>query len=124
MKCTNCGAELQNSDKVKFCPYCGHRIEQTEKIPETIPGAVYGIAKGVIDEVGRQLDYQHEHAEEIEERKKKRERENLKQGLWILLVVVLLFAALMTYISHQVDKEKAEKNSNSASAVYMQQDIA
>lgn len=124
MKCTNCGAELQNGNKVKFCPYCGHKVEQTEKIPETIPGAVYSIAKGVIDEVGKQLNYNRDHADEIQDLKKKKERENLKQGLWILLVFVLLFAALMAYISHQADKEKAEKNASPSGIVCMQYSVA
>ena len=124
MKCQNCGAELEEKRSAKFCPYCGHEVEASPKTPETIPGAIYGVAKGVIDEVGRQLDYRHEHAEEIEERKKKRERENLKQGLWILLVAVLLFASLMAYISHQADKEKAEKNASPSGVICMQHCVA
>ena len=112
MKCTNCGAELETGDNAKFCPYCGCKVEVEQKIPETVPGAIYGVAKGVIDEVGKHLDYQRTHAEELEKRKKERERENLKQGLWILLVCVVLFAGLMAFIMHQAALEKEEKRQN------------
>ena len=124
MKCTNCGAELQNGDKVKFCPYCGHQVEQTEKMPETMPGAVYGIAKGVIDEVGKQLNYARDHADEIEERKKKRERETLKQGFIILLVSVMLVGGIIAFVMHMAEKEKAEQKAIPTSVTYICQEFA
>ena len=124
MKCTNCGAELQNGDKVKFCSYCGNQVEQTEKIPKTMPGAVYGIAKGIIDEVGKQLNYNRDHADEIQERKKKKEREDLKHGLWILIVAVLLFAGLMAFIAHMAAEEKKEKQTVPTGIVYIQKKLA
>lgn len=106
MKCQNCGAELETKQGLKFCPYCGHEVNMEQRMPETIPGAVYGIAKGIIDEVGKQLQYQREHAEEIEERKKQRERENLKQGLWILIVSVILIGGIIAFCMYMAAKEK------------------
>lgn len=124
MKCTNCGAELQNGKDMKFCPYCGHQVEIAQQMPETIPGAIYGVAKGVIDEVGKHLDYQRTHADEIEERKKKRERETLKQGFIILLVFVLLIGGIIAFALHMAEKEKAEQKAIPTSITYIYREFA
>lgn len=106
MKCPNCGAELKDNGNAKFCQYCGKQIEKPQHTPETIPGAIYGIAKGVVDEVGKQLDYNRANEEKIEERKIKRERENLRQALWILLVAVALLGGIIAFCMHMAEKEK------------------
>lgn len=124
MKCSNCGAELESGKNAKFCPYCGHKVEVAEHEPTTMPGAIHGIAKGVIDEIGKQLDYQRTHADEIEERKKKRERETLRQGLWILLVAVALIGGIIAFALHMAEKEKAEQKAAPTSIVYIQQELA
>ena len=106
MKCSNCGAELLDGDEVKFCPYCGHKVEIAEKVPDTIPGAIYGIAKNVVDEVGKQLDYRRTHADEIEERKNQKERKTLRQGLMMLIVAVALIGGIIAFCIFMAAKEK------------------
>lgn len=125
MKCTNCGAEMQNGDKVRFCPYCGHQVERTEKMPKTMSGAIYGIAKGVIDEASKRFDYTCIHADEIEERKKKREREALKQGFIILLVATVLVGSIIAFTMHMAGKEKVEQKTTPVNITYAyRQDLA
>lgn len=102
MKCPNCGA---NGVEGKFCQHCGSRLPE-ETAPTTIAGAIHGIAKSAIDEVGKQLEYNRVHAEELEERKTMRERENLKQGLYILIVAVVLIGGIIAFCMYMAAKEK------------------
>lgn len=47
MKCPNCGAELQTNpdQEIRFCQYCGHKIEIVDEDPETMAGSVYRLGK-------------------------------------------------------------------------------
>ena len=47
MNCPHCGAalEIDQLRQVRFCPYCGAEIEIKEETPDTLAGAIHGIAK-------------------------------------------------------------------------------
>ncbi len=124
MKCPNCGANLEGGNEVKFCSYCGHKVNIPDEVPTTMAGAVHGVARGILDEVGKQLEYKRTHADEIEERKKKRDRESLKQALWILIVAIVIIGGIIGFAVHMGEKEKAEQKANPTSVVYIQQELA
>lgn len=110
MKCPNCGAELQNDNNVRFCPYCGHKVEIAR-----------GAVESIIDEIGKHLDYQRTHADEIEERKKKQTRETLRQAFLMLLVVVTLIGGIIAFTMHMAAEEK---KAQPASSVYILNEVA
>jgi len=92
VKCPNCGAELHTSpdQEVRFCQYCGHKIEIKDYTPETMAGAVYGIGKSIIKEVSK-------HVEENKEYNRKQQEERRKYD-WLWLIVGLLALALLPFL--------------------------
>lgn len=89
MKCANCGAELQNGDDVKFCPYCGNKVEIKEETPVTMAGAIHGIAKTYMKQQAEKERYEREHAAEIEERERQKRKEKERKQ-WLSLLGIAL----------------------------------
>lgn len=92
MKCPNCGAELKiNPDQeIRFCQYCGHKIEIVDEDPETMAGSVYRIGKSVVKEVSK-------HVEENKKYNRKRQEESSKYNL-IFLIIGFLALLLLPFL--------------------------
>ena len=106
MKCENCGASLEVDQlkQVRFCPYCGAQIEIKEEVPETMAGALHGIAKSYFNQAADKIRYNREHASEIAEQKRKEKDEEAKRtrkimmcmmgGLVVVMVIMVLVMRL------------------------------
>ncbi len=97
MKCPNCGADLEiNKEKeLRFCPYCGHKVEMKEETPTTMAGAVSGIAKDILKQKAEREKYEREHADELEARERRKQKEASRRGFLGLLPLLLFFFALL-----------------------------
>ena len=73
MNCPHCGAalEIDQLRQVRFCPYCRAEIEIKEETPDTLAGAIHGIAKTFFNQTADKIRYNREHASEIAEQKRK-----------------------------------------------------
>ena len=106
MKCEHCGAalEVDQLKQVRFCPYCGAEIEIKEETPETMAGAIHGIAKTFFFQTADKIRYNREHAAEIAEQKRKEKEEEAKNtrkimmcmmgGLTVLMVIMMVVMRL------------------------------
>ena len=73
LKCDNCGAplEVDQLEQIKFCPYCGAKVEIKTEEPTNMTGVVHDIAKSFFIQSAEKRRYQQEHAAEIAEEKRK-----------------------------------------------------
>ncbi len=106
MNCEHCGAalEIDQLRQVRFCPYCGAEIEIKEETPETMAGAIHGIAKTFFSQTADKIRYNREHASEIAEQKRKdREEEGRRArkmmmcmmgGLSVVMVIMVVVMKL------------------------------
>ena len=106
MKCEHCGAalEIDQLKQVRFCPYCGAEIEIKEETPETMAGAIHGIAKTFFNQTADKIRYNREHAAEIAEQKRKEKEEEAKNtrkimmcmmgGLTVVMVIMMVVMRL------------------------------
>ncbi len=93
MNCPHCGAALviDQLKQVKYCPYCGAEIEIKEETPETVAGAIHGIAKTFFNQTADKIRYNRDHAAEIAEQKRREKDEEAKRTRKIM---VGMFAAM------------------------------
>ena len=107
MNCPHCGAalEIDQLRQVRFCPYCGAEIEIKEETPETMAGAIHGIAKSFFNQTADKIRYNREHAAEIAEQKRKDKDAEAKRtgkmmlymmgGMTLLAVVTMVVMRLV-----------------------------
>ncbi len=98
MNCEHCGAALaiDQLKQVRFCPYCGAEIEIKEETPETVAGAIHGIAKTFFHQTADKIRYNREHAAEIAERKRKEKEEEARRSRKMMMYMMGGMAAVMT----------------------------
>ena len=98
MKCEHCGAalEIDQLRQVRFCPYCGAEIEIEEETPETVAGAIHGIAKTFFSQTADKIRYNREHAAEIAEQKRKDKEEEARRSRKMMMYMMGGLAAVMT----------------------------
>ena len=98
MKCEHCGAtlEVDQLKQVRFCPYCGAEIEIKEETPETMAGAIHGIAKTLFSQTADKIRYNREHAAEIAEQKRKDRAEEARNTRKMMLYMMGGLAVIMT----------------------------
>ncbi len=96
-KCENCGAPLEIDQimQVKFCPYCGAKIEIPEETPANMTDVVHGIAKSFFIQHAEKVKYNHEHAAEIAEEKRKEKREERQNDRKMMLYMMGGLCAMM-----------------------------
>ena len=98
MKCEHCGAtlEVDQLKQVRYCPYCGAEIEIKEETPETMAGAIHGMAKTLFGQKADKIRYNREHAAEIAEQKRKDRAEEARNSRKMLLYMMGGLAVIMT----------------------------
>ena len=98
MNCEHCGAalEIDQLKQVRFCPYCGAEIEIREETPETMAGAIHGIAKAFFSMNADKIRYNREHAAEIAEQKRKDRAEEARNTRKMMLYMMGGLAVIMT----------------------------
>ncbi len=96
MKCEHCGAtlEIDQLKQVRFCPYCGAEIEIKEETPETVAGAIHGIAKTFFSQTADKIRYNREHAAEIAEQKRKDKEEEARRSRKMMMCMMGSLAAV------------------------------
>ena len=96
MKCEHCGAtlEVDQLKQVRFCPYCGAEIEIKEETPETMAGAIHGIAKTFFSQTADKIRYNREHAAEIAEQKRKDKEEEARRSRKMMMCMMGSLAAV------------------------------
>ena len=97
MNCEHCGAalEIDQLKQVRFCPYCGAEIEIREETPETMAGAIHGIAKAFFSMNADKIRYNREHAAEIAEQKRKDKEEEGRRTRKMLMCMMGGLAVIM-----------------------------
>ena len=97
MKCEHCGAalEIDQLKQVRFCPYCGAEIEIKEEAPETMAGAIHGIAKAFFNQTTDKIRYNREHAAEIAEQKRKEKAEEARHARKMMMCMMGALAVVM-----------------------------
>ena len=90
MNCEHCGAalEIDQLRQVRFCPYCGAEIEIKEETPETMAGAIHGIAKTFFNQTADKIRYNREHAAEIAEQKRKDKEEEGRRARKMMMCMM------------------------------------
>ena len=97
MKCEHCGAalEIDQLKQVRYCPYCGAEIEIKEETPETMAGAIHGIAKSFFNQTADKIRYNREHAVEIAEQKRKEKAEEARHARKMMMCMMGALTAVM-----------------------------
>lgn len=95
MKCPNCGANLEGRDEVKFCPYCGHKVDIPDKVPTTMAGAIYGVAKTVT----KHIEKEQAAKRELEKKRQEEARKMVPKVLIGCAIVVIICLALL-FVMH------------------------
>lgn len=92
MKCENCGATLQpvEGTEMKYCSYCGAKVEMKAEVPDTIAGAVHGIGQTILKQKAARESYEREHHAEIRAEKEADEKQRKKSQNKALLMLALL----------------------------------
>ena len=90
MNCEQCGATLKIDQlkQVKYCPYCGAEVDIPEETPDTMAGAIHGIAKTFFNQTADKIRYNREHASEIAEQKRKEKEEEGKRSRKMMLYMM------------------------------------
>ena len=101
MNCEHCGAALKVDQlkQVKFCPYCGAEIEIPDETPETMAGAIHGIAKSFFNQTADKIRYNREHAAEIAEQKRKDKAEEARNSRKMMVTMMSIMGVVVTVMA-------------------------
>lgn len=89
MKCPNCGADLipVKDQEIRFCPYCGNKVDIPKYEPMNVVGAVHDIAQTYL----KQKDEKQKRYEEA----RAKYREDYKKNKWKTYLEIAAFLAFM-----------------------------
>ena len=83
----------------EYCPYCGAEVDIPEETPDTMAGAIHGIAKTFFSQTADKIRYNREHASEIAEQKRKDKEEEGKRSRKMMLYMMGGMAAVATIMT-------------------------